>query len=228
VTAGLVRQWLEAGRLELPLPGSGRTAERWRRLAMLAENDVAAARIGEAHADAAAILHELGGKPPEAGQLWGVWAAEARHSALDATQADTSDCTLNGVKAWCSAASFCTHALVTAQLSDGRRGLYAVTLTDPGIKPLPNSWWNSGMAGSDTRPVQFTQARAVAVGEPGDYLCRPGFWHGARSASRPAGSAARALSQHRCTAAPATRQLTRMHWHTLAPWMPRSPPPSRR
>jgi hypothetical protein len=52
-------------------------------------------------------------------------------------------------------------------------------VTDPHVKALPSTWWNAGMAGSDTRPVQFTNALAVAVGDPGDYLSRPGFWHGA-------------------------------------------------
>ncbi len=64
MTAGLVRHWLETGRLELPLPASGRTAERWQRLARLAEEDIVAARIAESHVDAVAILHELGGKHP--------------------------------------------------------------------------------------------------------------------------------------------------------------------
>ena len=80
---------------------------------------------------------------------------------------------------WCSGAGFCTHALVTARLDDGRRSLFAVTVIDPAVKPLPSTWWNAGMAGSDTRPVQFTNAQAVAVGDPGDYLNRPGFGHGA-------------------------------------------------
>jgi hypothetical protein len=35
------------------------------------------------------------------------------------------------------------------------------------------------MAGSDTRSVQFSSTHAVAVGDAGDYLNRPGFWHGA-------------------------------------------------
>ena len=35
------------------------------------------------------------------------------------------------------------------------------------------------MSGSDTRSVEFTNARAVPVGDPGAYLTRPGFWHGA-------------------------------------------------
>lgn len=178
MTAGLVRHWLESGRLELPLPASGRTAERWQRLAALAEENIVAARVAEAHVDAVAILHELGGKPPESGQLWGVWAAEAPDAVL--TAADTNGAyTLTGTKVWCSGAGFCTHALVTARLEDGQRSLFAVQVTDASVKPLPSTWWNAGMAGSDTRPVQFTNTHAVAVGDPGEYLTRPGFWHGA-------------------------------------------------
>ncbi|OBH19064.1 MULTISPECIES: acyl-CoA dehydrogenase family protein [unclassified Mycobacterium] len=178
MTAGLVRHWLESGRLELPLPASGRTAERWQRLASLAEENIVAARVAEAHADAVAILHELGGKPPESGQLWGVWAAESPDAVLTATDVNGAF-TLTGTKVWCSGAGFCTHALVTARLEDGTPGLFAVQVTDPGVKPLPSTWWNAGMAGSDTRPVQFTNTHAVAVGDPGDYLNRPGFWHAA-------------------------------------------------
>lgn len=178
MTAGLVKHWQESGRLELPLPASGRTAERWQRLSGLAEDDIVAARIAEAHVDAVAILHELGGKPPDPGQLWGVWAAEAPDAVLKATQVK-GGFTLSGTKVWCSGAGFCTHALVTARLDDGTQGLFAVTATDPTVKALPSTWWNAGMAGSDTRPVQFTHAQAVAVGDPGDYLSRPGFWHGA-------------------------------------------------
>ncbi|MGO9386130.1 MAG: acyl-CoA dehydrogenase family protein [Mycobacterium sp.] len=179
MTAGVVTHWLESGRLELPLPASGRTAERWQRLALLAEDDIVAARIAEAHVDAVAILHELGGKPPEPGQLWGVWAAESPDAVVTATNVDGGAVILDGTKVWCSGAGFCTHALVTARLADGRRGLFAVTITDPAVKALPTTWWNVGMAGSDTRTVQFTNAPAVAVGDPGDYLNRPGFWHGA-------------------------------------------------
>lgn len=178
MTAGLVRHWLESGRLELPLPASGRTAERWQRLASLAEENIVAARVAEAHVDAVAILHELGGKPPESGQLWAVWATESPDAVLTAT--DTKGAfTLTGTKVWCSGAGFCTHALVTARLEDGSRGLFAVQVTDASVKPLPSTWWNAGMAGSDTRPVQFTNTHAVAVGDPGDYVDRPGFWHGA-------------------------------------------------
>jgi alkylation response protein AidB-like acyl-CoA dehydrogenase len=178
VTAGLIKHWLDSGRLELPLPASGCTLERWQRLALLAEEDIVAARIVEAHVDAVAIIHELGGKPPELGQLWGVWAAESPDAVVTATNVKGAF-TLNGTKVWCSGAGFCTHALVTARLDGGERGLFAVAVVDPAVKALPSTWWNAGMAGSDTRPVQFTNAQAVAVGDPGDYLGRPGFWHGA-------------------------------------------------
>ncbi|WP_096285516.1 acyl-CoA dehydrogenase family protein [Mycobacterium ahvazicum] len=178
MTAGLIKHWLDSGRLELPLPASGRTLERWQRLALLAEEDVVAARIVEAHVDAVAILDELGGKPPDLGQLWGVWAAESPDAVVTATNVKGAF-VLNGTKVWCSGAGFCTHALVTARLDDGERGLFAVAVVDPAVKALPSTWWNAGMAGSDTRPVQFTNAQAVAIGDPGDYLSRPGFWHGA-------------------------------------------------
>ncbi len=179
MTAGVVKHWLESARLEMPLPASGRTAERWQRLALLAEEDIVAARIAESHVDAVAILDELGGKPPELGQLWGVWVAESPDAVLTASNVSGGAYTLNGTKVWCAGAGFCTHALVTARQHDGRVGLFAVTVTEPAVKALPSTWWNAGMAGSDTRSVQFTNAQAVAVGDPGDYLDRPGFWHGA-------------------------------------------------
>lgn len=173
-----MRRWLADGLLDLPLPASGATAQRWRRLAELAETDLVAARIAEAHTDAVAILDELGAKPPLPDQLWGVWAAEASDQVVTAS-ADGDEVTLSGVKPWCSGAGFCSHALVTARRPDGERALYAVSLTDPFARPLPSAWANAGMAGSDTRSVQFTEAPAVAVGAPGAYLSRPGFWYGA-------------------------------------------------
>lgn len=174
-----VRAWLDSGRLNLPLPASGGTDRRWRQLSALATENLTAARLAEAHTDAVAILHELGGKPPEPGQLWGVWAAEPPDPVLVASRTPTGDVVLEGAKPWCSGAGFCTNALVTAQVSDGRRALFAVTLTDPTVTPAPSTWSNAGMAGSDTAAVQFAGTPAVQVGEPGRYLSRPGFWHGA-------------------------------------------------
>src|SRR5262249_40448838 len=134
--------------------------------------------LAEAHTDAVAILAELDGPGPQPDQLWGVWAAEPPDSVVHAC-GDGGAVTLDGTKAWCSGAGLCSHALLTARLASGERALFAVDLHQPAVTPLPSTWRNSGMAQSDTRSVQFTGAQAVAVGRPGDYLSRPGFWHGA-------------------------------------------------
>ena len=173
-----VERWLAAGELDLPLPGSGQTAHRWRRLSELTEADVVAGRLAEAHTDAVAILAELRGPDAKPGQLWGVWAAESSDAVMRA-HGESTEVTLDGTKVWCSGAGICTHALVTARVDAGGRGLFAVDLGDPHVRPLPSNWRNAGMADSDTRSVQFTGAPALAVGTPGEYLDRPGFWHGA-------------------------------------------------
>jgi alkylation response protein AidB-like acyl-CoA dehydrogenase len=178
MTGTAVFDWLRAGELQLPLPGSGRTARRWHRLSQLAEVDVVAGRLAEAHTDAVAILAELGGPAPGAVELWGVWAAEAADAIVTARGAGDA-LVLDGTKAWCSGAGLCTHALVTAHVTDGRRGLFAVDLRSDAVRPLEITWRNAGMAGSDTRSVEFIGAPAIPVGQPGDYLNRPGFWFGA-------------------------------------------------
>ncbi|WP_445169926.1 acyl-CoA dehydrogenase family protein [Mycolicibacterium sp. Dal123E01] len=178
MTAALVQRWLDAGELNLPLPGSGQTLARWNTLAGLCELDVVAGRLAEAHADAVAILAELCGPPPRPGRLWGVWAAEVPGARVLAHD-DGDVVTLSGTKAWCSGAGLCSDALVTARTATGERGLFAVDLSAPGVHALPSNWRNAGMAGSDTRPVQFSATPAIPVGNPGDYLGRPGFWHGA-------------------------------------------------
>ena len=58
--AGAFADAVESGRLDLPLPGGGRTRERWALLADLAGEDLSLARLAEGHADALAILSELG------------------------------------------------------------------------------------------------------------------------------------------------------------------------
>lgn len=174
----LVRRWLEAGVLDLPMPGAGETGRRWAKLAALAECDVVAGRLAEAHADAVAILTELDGPETEPGQLWGVWAAEAPDAVVVARD-DGDVIRLDGVKSWCSGASLCTHALVTARRPDDSRGLFAVRLGSPEAVAVESDWHATGMAASDTRSVRFDGASALEIGAAGEYLSRPGFWHGA-------------------------------------------------
>lgn len=166
---------VDAGALDLPLPGSGRTRERWSALAGIAENDLCVARLAEAHVDALAVLAELAGPTPTAGSRWGLWAAHPPAPALTARVVDGT-WWLTGSKPWCSGARACTHALVSADAPDGYR-LFAVDLTD--AVPRLGTWPAVGMAGSDSLEVDFPGVVAEAVGGPGDYLDRPGFWHGA-------------------------------------------------
>ncbi|MCX5045422.1 acyl-CoA dehydrogenase [Aldersonia sp. NBC_00410] len=172
-----LRDLEHAGELELPDPGAGRTWERWERLAGLARRDTVLGRLAEAHADAVAILHELDGPPPERAQLWGVWAAEPPSPVLDAIP-DGDRVLLNGRKLWCSGASICDHALITARAGD-ERALYAVDLREPSVRVVPDTWHAVGMADSDSGAVEFDHTPAVVVGKPGEYLRRAGFWHGA-------------------------------------------------
>jgi acyl-CoA dehydrogenase-like protein len=193
MSGSLIARWLAADELDLPLPGSGQTAQRWQRLADLTQVDVVAGRLAEAHADAVAILAELDGPDPKPDQLWGVWAAEPPDPVVWAS-GHGDGVTLDGTKVWCSGAGICSHALVSARVDEQRRGLFAVDLSDPNVQLLPSNWHNAGMAGSDTRPVRFDGAPAVAVGSPGDYLERPGFWHGAIGVSACWLGAARAVA----------------------------------
>ncbi|MBF9318995.1 acyl-CoA dehydrogenase family protein [Mycobacteroides chelonae] len=204
MTADLVRRWLHAGELALPMPGAGHTAARWWKLAALTQHDVTAGRLAEAHCDAMAILCELDGPVPGPEQLWGVWAAEAPNTMVTVAQRD-GDCVLDGTKAWCSGAGSCTHALITARREDNARGLYAVDMSQPEATALPQIWQNVGMRESDTRSVQLSGAIGIPVGRPGRYLDRPGFWHGAM------GVAACWLGGARGVAAPLYRAVAEGH-----------------
>jgi hypothetical protein len=180
-TAAAFTDAVESGRLNLPRPGGGRTHERWAALADLAEEDLSLARLAEGHADALAILAELGvaelgvASPPAASR-WGVWAAQPPGPGLAASQADAEGgWRLDGMKRYCSGARSCTDALVTATAPDGNR-LFAVSTLD--LSPVPGSWPATGMAGSDTLDVRFSGIAAEPVGGPGRYIDRPGFAQG--------------------------------------------------
>ncbi|WFE93513.1 acyl-CoA dehydrogenase [Micromonospora sp. WMMD987] len=165
-----------AGRLDLPLPGGGRTAQRWSRLVELGRTDLVLARLGEGHADALAILAELGVSvdPRWRREPWGVWAAAP--ASVTATR-DGDRWLLTGDRPWCSGAGLLSRALVTATAADGVR-LFAVEVGAAGVTPVAGTWPAVGMAASDSRTVSFDGVTAVPVGGPGRYTARPGFWHG--------------------------------------------------
>lgn len=168
---------VDSGALDIPLPGSGETDKRWRALAEIARRDLSVARLAEAHTDAVAILAELGGPPPPAGSRWGVWAAEPPKPVVQAEKRGDG-WLLTGTKPWCSGAHSCTHAVLTARVGD-ERVLFAATLAAGRTEPVEGTWPAVGMAGSDSGAIRFDAAPAEPIGEPGGYLRRPGFWHGA-------------------------------------------------
>jgi hypothetical protein len=179
VAAALMAALVRDGALELTLPGGGHTRSRFDALVALGELDLTVGRLAEAHTDALAILAELGHHSvgDSADSVWAVWAAEPPSARVEATTTGDAQWCLDGRKAWCSGAGGSTHALVTAHADDGAR-LFAVDLRQPGVAPLGDPWPTSALSGTDTRSVMFAGAAAFAVGEPGDYVGRPGFWHG--------------------------------------------------
>jgi alkylation response protein AidB-like acyl-CoA dehydrogenase len=169
-----------AGRLELPFPGQGHTAERHEALYELGRVDLSVARVAEAHTDALAILFESGRSIP-AGTLYGVWASDGPHSRLDLRESADGSLQLSGLKRYCTGASFLSAALVTAHVADE---LYLVDLrlNQAGISVQHGEWASPAFADTATATVTFESVnvpRDSLLGEANWYLQRPGFWHGA-------------------------------------------------
>ncbi|MCC4596051.1 acyl-CoA dehydrogenase [Xanthomonas campestris pv. phormiicola] len=162
---------------QLPLPGAGSTLDRWRILAEIAAADVCLAKVLEAHYDAQAILAELGTAAAAPGQLFAVWAAEAPDARLVYRMDAAQHGEVHGRKAWCSGAGIVDAALLTAHDED-RQQLVQVHLRQPGIGIDTQAWAAVGMARVVSGPVTFAAVPASAIGAPGEYLTRPGFWHG--------------------------------------------------
>jgi alkylation response protein AidB-like acyl-CoA dehydrogenase len=174
-----IRRLHSDGTLTLPLPGAGRTAARHRTLMYLGRTDLSVARLAEAHTDAIAILAESGRRPRLQG-IYGVWASDGTHSRLIATPT-VNGWSISGTKQYCSGAGIVDAALVTAH-SPGGLLLLEIPLSSRGVNVLQSQWVNCAFSDTATGPVRFDEVSvpaAGAVGEPGWYLERPGFWHGA-------------------------------------------------
>lgn len=161
----------------LPLPGSGSTLERWRFLAEVAGRDLCVIKVLEAHYDAAAILAELGGAAPKPGELWAVWAAEPPGLALEFVPLANDSGVIIGSKAWCSGADIVSHALITLRQGEERH-LVRVALNSDGVSEPPHRWAAVGMSRVVSGTLHFDSVAAQRVGDSGEYLARPGFWHG--------------------------------------------------
>lgn len=162
----------------LPLPASGQTLARWQALACVAGHSLGLCKLYEGHTDALAIMLELQAPAVPEHSTWGMWAAEPPQARLR-VQGTGADLRVDGLKAWCSGAAVLSHALVTAWDEQDRQQLVAVPLAQAGVRVTEDSWCAVGMAATESVEVCFDQASGWAVGGPGDYLQRPGFWQGA-------------------------------------------------
>lgn len=169
------------GALSLPPPGSGQTAQRHRVLLEFGRANLSLARLAEAHLDAMAILAEAG-RAPDAGLLYGVWAADGPTSFLEAQRLNGGRILLNGVKRYCSGAQLLDRSLVTAH-EGNHRILVSVPLRNNSELNIDDSEWvTPAFAATKTATVQFNSTvldESAVIAGPDWYLTRPGFWHGA-------------------------------------------------
>ncbi|KWT07033.1 MULTISPECIES: hypothetical protein [Pseudomonas syringae group] len=179
---------------KLPLPASGQTLERWRALACIAGHDLGLCKLYEGHTDALAIMAELGAPPPEQFSTWGMWAAEPPQARVNISGTGDS-LRLNGRKAWCSGATALSHALITTWDEEHRQQLVAVQLDQPGVHMTSDGWRAVGMGATGSVEVVFEHATGQAIGAPGGYLERPGFWQGGIGIAACWYGASRAIAQ---------------------------------
>ena len=195
------RRLVASGRAAWPVPGGGRTRERFAGLAEIAAQDLSLARLVEGHADAVAICAEAGRIDAAAGAM-AVWASDGPGMCLEAHEV-SGGWQLRGLKRFCSGSGLVDRALVTAHADDGLR-LFCVSRHDGGLRSERGEWATAALADTDTGTVRIESVlpEEAAIGEPGFYLSRPGFWHGAVGvaacwAGGAQGLAERYLSRHR-------------------------------
>ncbi|MDZ5602789.1 acyl-CoA dehydrogenase family protein [Pseudomonas sp. RP23018S] len=162
----------------LPLPGQGRTLQRWQTLAQVAGCDLALAKLYEGHTDALAILAECAPAGFARAGIWGVWAAEPPDARARIVAREGREVRLQGRKAWCSGALQIDRALITAWAEDDQPYLVALDLRHPSQRISAEGWQAVGMASTASIELSFDDSPATLIGQAGDYLNRPGFWHG--------------------------------------------------
>jgi hypothetical protein len=175
---GLAMGELRAAGLDrLPLPGGGQTLQRWQALASVGGHDLGLCKLYEGHTDALAIMAELGHPDTPPASIWGTWASEPPQARVT-LRTDGDRVRLSGRKAWCSGAHVVSHGLLTAWDDQGRQQLVAVAMAQPGVQVTDQGWQAVGMSATRSVEVLFDEALGDAIGAPGDYTRRPGFWQG--------------------------------------------------
>jgi len=172
------RRLVTSGGAAWPAPGGGRTRERFEGLAEIAVQDLSLARLVEGHADAVAICAEAGRLDAAVGAM-AVWASDGPEMRLEAHEV-SGGWQLRGLKRFCSGSGLVDRAVVTAHAADGLR-LFCVSRRGGGLRSERGEWATAALADTDTGTVRIESVvpEEAAIGEPGFYLSRPGFWHGA-------------------------------------------------
>jgi hypothetical protein len=171
--AGVVAQ-------KIPLPGSGHTADRHRSLAEIAREDLSLAKLAEAHWDAVAILAEIG-RTVEPNKLYAVWASEIPGHAIRLER--TADgYQINGSKPFCSGIGIVDRALLTVGLPEPRLVEVDLRSHQERISTDLDIWKTDAFRTTQTGAITFQAVHLSndsLIGDPGWYLEKPGFWHGA-------------------------------------------------
>jgi alkylation response protein AidB-like acyl-CoA dehydrogenase len=194
---------------QVPLAGGGNTWARFEALSKWAGQDLSLGRLVEGHVDAMGILAEAGMQPADPGATYGVWAARSSHGGTTACL-EADGWHLAGRKAFCSGSGLLQRALVTADTADGYR-LFDIDVAQQVVSVHPDSWQAVGMADSESETLNFGGPAIQpegAVGGPGFYLERRGFWFGAIGVAACWYGGAAALVEHlSCTLAPSSSDL---------------------
>jgi alkylation response protein AidB-like acyl-CoA dehydrogenase len=164
----------------MPLPGAGETVVRHRRLMDIGRENLALARLAEAHWDATAILAEAG-RDPEPGAIYGVWASEIPGQPLRLESGDDA-LAISGSKRFCTGAGLIDRTLIT--VGDPDQLLVDVDLrkTSGTVQFRESSWKSTAFLNTQTATATFDATPVSAqqiIGGAGWYLTRIGFWHGA-------------------------------------------------
>jgi alkylation response protein AidB-like acyl-CoA dehydrogenase len=195
---------------ELPLPASGYTSRRHRRLMELGRESLSLARLAEAHFDAVAILAEAG-RTPTPSALYGVWAAEIPGKSLRLNDA-SGRLLISGTKMFCSGAGIIDRALLTVGAPDPYLIEIDVHSSRDFMRIDHSPWKTSAFALTGTATVTFDNVpvnRESVLKGPGWYLSRAGFWHGACGPAACWAGGAIGLVDY-------ARQQSRSDAHTLA------------
>lgn len=163
---------------DLPSPGSGRTAERHRRIFETGREDLSLAKLAEAHWDAVAILREAGFEPAP-GARHAVWASEIPGRELTLS-GSPQGLRISGNKGFCSGAGLIDCAVMTA--GKGGAALVVIDLrAAPDQLEIDGSGWAvDAFRMTGTATISFREYPvARLVGERNWYVERSGFWQGA-------------------------------------------------